>query len=670
MKKGVLFLAVGLLAPWCGAQTVTFPLLPSDCDRLPNGHTLITDSGSTLGGLQSQILEVDENKHLVKTFSPDILWAHNAEVEANGNMLISDTNHDRIVEIDPYENTVWDSASVSLSDGSTLNYPNDVDPLANGNLLITDRDNHRVVEVTRAGLVVWQFGVTGVPGSDAAHLSGPHNGDRLEDGSTIIADSNNNRVIRVDPSGAVLWVYAQGLRWPRDADYLDATLSSNGRPTVLITDSQNNRIIEVDYGNKNVVWSYSTDISQPYDADRLPGGNTLLSDSGRGRVVEVNGAGAIVWDYPPAVPLAERALTVTNPTSGAQLLCHIHEPEDAGPGQRYPGFILVPGGNAWGSQLDGQNIYETLAREGFVVMHFDPDGRGGSDGVEDYSGFIHQDGMHAVLQALAGLPEVDTSRIGVVTQSFGITVAAGALARFRGDPAVRFLIDFEGPASRCETAAVYGGHLNHDPADDPWWAEREALTFMRGVDARYFRIQTRVDHNPRLTDNHHCIHLVDAATGISQGGEGIAPWTRVNNGGMNPVDAVYSISPPWQCGAAYAIPAPPNYLYESTHLWAKIIQYLREAAACDDTPARPAGNTLMLTKEGAVRLTWLLAADPARLGCQVYRACTPLDLRDPASLLGPHRPTTADDFYDDSPPDAPLFYYRVAAVNSCYDEAE
>jgi hypothetical protein len=92
----------------------------------------------------------------------------------------------------------------------------------------------------------------------------------------------------------VIWSYGgQGadlLGWPRDADRLP-----NGN--TLITDSRHSRVIEIDPGGR-VVWSYATSYrSQPFEADRLPNGNTLISDQQHKQVIEVDPAGNIVWCF-------------------------------------------------------------------------------------------------------------------------------------------------------------------------------------------------------------------------------------------------------------------------------------------------------------------------------------------------------------------------------------
>jgi hypothetical protein len=243
------------------------------------------------------VLEVDEDGNVVWSFSTGLNFAHGAQRLPNGNTLIADTGNDRVIEVDTGGNIVWNSDTITLDDGSILSYTNDVDWLSPSNhLLITDRDNHRALEITRNGHVVWQFGETGVPGQDDTHLNGPHNADRLADGNTIIADSSNDRILEITTLGAIAWAYApagpDSLSWPRDADRLD-----NGN--TLIADSDRMRLVEVSY-DKQVVWQYG-DLDRPYDGDRLPNGHTLISKFAGERVVEVDATGGVVWSYPPGL---------------------------------------------------------------------------------------------------------------------------------------------------------------------------------------------------------------------------------------------------------------------------------------------------------------------------------------------------------------------------------
>ena len=87
----------------------------------------------------------------------------------------------------------------------------------------------------------------------------------------------------------IVWEYNTGLAWPASANRL-----SSGN--TLISDCGNSRIIEVDPA-KNIVWSYSTGLLYPCDSDRLSSGNTLISDTYNDRIIEVDPAGNIVWSY-------------------------------------------------------------------------------------------------------------------------------------------------------------------------------------------------------------------------------------------------------------------------------------------------------------------------------------------------------------------------------------
>jgi hypothetical protein len=86
----------------------------------------------------------------------------------------------------------------------------------------------------------------------------------------LVADSDNDRVVelhRQNGTWAVAWTLERAggleLKWPRDADRL-----ANGN--TLVTDTLNGRILEVNRSG-TVVWSYQTP-RIPYEADRLPGG--------------------------------------------------------------------------------------------------------------------------------------------------------------------------------------------------------------------------------------------------------------------------------------------------------------------------------------------------------------------------------------------------------------
>lgn len=216
---------------------------------------------------------------------------------------------------------------------------------------------------------------------------------------------------------------------------------------------------------------------------------------------------------------------VMNPTSGAKLYVEVIHPQNWN-GQPLPTFILIPGGNGFSQDFkEGRKSARLLADAGFMVILFDPDGRGRSEGAEDYDGYVHQDGLAAITLFATTLPEVEASQIGHGSFSYGVTMAAGALARYPDLP-VRFLIDWEGPADRADTGGCGGdvrGHLAEVATctDEDFWAAHEALTFISQIRVPYQRLQTVKDHVQ--PDYDHTIRMVNAAV------EGGAPWVRLND---------------------------------------------------------------------------------------------------------------------------------------------
>jgi outer membrane protein assembly factor BamB len=123
--------------------------------------------------------------------------------------------------------------------------------------------------------------IVGVVGAPTRHevMNEQHNPNRLERHDTLlVADSENDRVVEVDASnGSVVWEYdgtgsGEKLAWPRDADRLP-----NGN--TLVTDSRNFRVLEVG-PNGSVVWSHSLADRKGivYEADRLGTGDEPLAE--------------------------------------------------------------------------------------------------------------------------------------------------------------------------------------------------------------------------------------------------------------------------------------------------------------------------------------------------------------------------------------------------------
>lgn len=198
-----------------------------------------------------------------------------------------------------------------------------------------------------------------------------------------------------------------------------------------------------------------------------------------------------------------------------------------------PLVVLVPGGLSSGeTYFGGPGIARRLAGLGYAVALFDPEGRGRSEGREDYGGEIHQASLALVLRTLATLPGVRPSSITVAAFCWGTTMALGALA---GDPSlpVSLLIDWEGPADRADVRAgvdVLGWKLPAESQSDEWWVGREAIHLIGLVEVPYQRVEGRPNH--LRVGPEGCLRLANAAAD-RQASDGKPAWTRLNGNAPN-----------------------------------------------------------------------------------------------------------------------------------------
>jgi hypothetical protein len=240
--------------------------------------------------------------------------------------------------------------------------------------------------------------------------------------------------------------------------------------------------------------------------------------------------------------------------------------------------VLVPGGINPGRMAALDDDAEMLAAAGMVVLTFNAEGRVDSkaaedkrsEGTEDYNGFRNQDGLCAVVEYAMALPYVIAGNVGVSSQSYGITMAAGCLGRRPGLP-VKYLVDGEGPPDSFVTCkepwsldadpandqvetilGILGRYsVSRDPSDanKDFWAEREAVRYIGFYLGRYLRLQATWDHAqppsnpseaaaftlpPLWWPNKHAADIVNAALA------GGVPWVRVNLPEQgNPVNASF-----------------------------------------------------------------------------------------------------------------------------------
>ncbi|MFB6295474.1 MAG: arylsulfotransferase family protein [Halobacteriales archaeon] len=228
------------------------------------------------------VIGTDPAPHLRNRYSFPVRSKFNSEVHdvealPSGNYLLTDMEYERIMVVTPEGERVWEwnaSSRYSAPEDPTRVdwlHINDVDRIGEGRYLVSVRNANELLVVERGAGVVEVIN----EGGDPDLFFRQHNPQWLGPGAVLVADSGNDRIVELhyDESAGewrVAWSLqsAEGVSfdWPRDADRLP-----NGN--TLITDTVNRRIVEVTEAGETV-WSTSTRW-KPYEADRLPAGETV-----------------------------------------------------------------------------------------------------------------------------------------------------------------------------------------------------------------------------------------------------------------------------------------------------------------------------------------------------------------------------------------------------------
>ena len=123
----------------------------------------------------------------------------------------------------------------------------------------------------------------------------------FEAGNLLISIRNFNAIVVVDPiEHKVLWALSNLFSGQHDSQVL-----KNGN--LLVFDNKGDvghvsRVVEFDLRSQQMVWSYRGSEHDFHSetcgaAQRLPNGNTLITESNFGRAVEVTTDNSIVWEY-------------------------------------------------------------------------------------------------------------------------------------------------------------------------------------------------------------------------------------------------------------------------------------------------------------------------------------------------------------------------------------
>jgi outer membrane protein assembly factor BamB len=255
--------AVAAWKQWVSTEGLTASLkLPLTEQNVQLGRTLYVSQS------QSQLVELDaDKKQRWQTRLPGP--AYGCQGLPNGHRLVAVYAQSLVIEYDADGKECW------RKDGLP-GPPYSVQRLDDGSTLVACADIQQVIEIAPSGKTT-PINVQGRPMS----------AQRLDNGNTLVALQQGNRVVEVDKAGKIVWEARTG-NGPGHAVRLE-----NGNTLVSLMNTR--QVVEYDPTGKTIVWRSQARLMNPYAAQRLPSGNTLVADFQGLHELDAQGA-KVVWE--------------------------------------------------------------------------------------------------------------------------------------------------------------------------------------------------------------------------------------------------------------------------------------------------------------------------------------------------------------------------------------
>ena len=239
------------------------------------------------------------------------LLAHAAAAEdpLRHAFLAADPRAGRVALVDEAGAVGWSCAAKDVCDATVL---------ADGRVLLSDRGGARIV--TRDGQTAWDYRAP--VGAEV------YTCQMLHDGNVLVCEGGTKRLVEVDREGRVAVEIPLATGVGVHGQFRIARKLSNGSYLVAFWKEGAVKEIAADGSVRRTL----SGLGEAYMAQRLPNGNTLIGCGDTHRVVEIDPAGAVVWEITendlPGHPL-RFAAHVERLANGNTIICnwpgHGHE---------------------------------------------------------------------------------------------------------------------------------------------------------------------------------------------------------------------------------------------------------------------------------------------------------------------------------------------------------
>ncbi len=201
-----------LIRTWTIPPAYGNRVLPTITSLAWSGHTLYVVDGrynrmlaihTALNAVPIQVTAqglIDQNTVTALPIAASaLLGPQSVATQPDGNLVIADTDQQRILEVDPKSGLIVES--LAIHDG-----PYGVASLNDGRLLVTGYYGDTLTELSANGSMVWR---AGSPGAGATQLNHPTTVIALANKDIAVWDTGNHRAVIFSPQGtATQWINA------------------------------------------------------------------------------------------------------------------------------------------------------------------------------------------------------------------------------------------------------------------------------------------------------------------------------------------------------------------------------------------------------------------------------------------------------------------------------
>lgn len=271
------------------------------CELLPNGDLLIP--GTNLGNKGSR--GGHYNRHLLRmSWDGQVIWKK--EISAHHDVEVTPRDQILTFSLDHVSQPIHPDGKVRENPLTLVSHDGDVIK----KLLLYDVLSSRpdLFELSLESVKVQEGSKKAIDLFHANSLEWMHH-EHLESRSPIYAPSNllmsmrhQNAVVIINwDTEQLVWAWGPGeIFGPHDSTMLESgniLLFDNGRGRRW------SRVIELDPLTREIVWEYTAPRKKDFytstrgSSQRLPNGNTLITNSNSGQVFEVTREGEVVWEF-------------------------------------------------------------------------------------------------------------------------------------------------------------------------------------------------------------------------------------------------------------------------------------------------------------------------------------------------------------------------------------